>query len=176
MVPKSILSSGNSPPRKFKKTKTNIDSNTEFPTEMKNVPGGSGWSLGKSKEDKTMKKTEETSTKTHCEKCGFNSKSKTELDKHHKEKHEQKQPTDLKNKGLGELPEKVKALNKYKDCLRLHILGNGACGPNCSATHNWLDGRRVTEFSGDLITHIGIHSDQCMQHFDFPRTVYLGNG
>ena len=55
MVPKSILSSGNSPPRKFKKTKTNIDSNTEFPTEIKNVPGVSGWSLGRSKEDKTTK-------------------------------------------------------------------------------------------------------------------------
>ena len=172
MVPKSGGASGNSPPRKFKKidVKHNTKPEKQLPTTTKDVVGGLGWVLERNKQIETKKMEE------RCETCEFIAKSKTELHKHHTEVHESKIPEDFQQKSLEELPENVKAISAYKDCLRLKVVGNGACGPNCAATHIWLDGRKGTEFSRDLNTHIGIHSEEYIHHIKFPRTVILGNG
>ena len=174
MVPKSNISIGNSPPKKFKKIETKSKSNEKvsLPKVTKDVVGGAGWSLNNIEEEITRF---EVSAQT-CKECGYKAASRSEMATHHKENHNMSVPKDMIRKGLEELPQQVKALAAYNDCLRQKVLGNGACGPNCAATHLWLDGRKGTEFSRDLNTHIGIHSEEYLEHISFPRTVILGNG
>ena len=181
MVPKNTASTGDSPPRKFKKIevkpnpKPSAKPKAQLPTSTKDVVGGAGWGYEANKEN-TTKHIEEINTTETCKTCGFRSKNKTELHNHHEQVHGSQIPKDLQQKGLEELPENVKALGAYEDCLRQLVIGNGACGPNCAATHLWLDSRKGPEFSRDLNTHIGIHSEEYIQHITFPRTVILGNG
>ena len=169
MIPK------NSPPKKFKKIETqyNTPKKVLLPKVTQDVVGGAGWSLA-GKENKTNTLFEVPAQ--NCKQCEYKAQTKTEMKNHQKDRHEVSLSMDWQRKGIVELPHQVKEINEYKDCLRQKVIGNGACGPNCAATHVWLDGRRGTEFSRDLNTHIGIHSGEYMDHISFPRTVILGNG